>query len=90
MIKCRRSSIRVPFLHQDRETKAHHDLTVTATNLGSSPPLSSSTSVRVNVLDTNDFVPEFGVPSYNRSISEGARPGTPVVEVSALDEDEVS
>lgn len=61
-----------------------------ATNVASSPPLSSETIVRVNVLDTNDEAPRFSVPSYNETISEGAKAGKSIVKVSAQDKDLVS
>ena len=75
---------------QDRERTKLYDLTVSATNVASSPSLSSSTTVRVTVLDTNDEEPRFSVPSYNETISEGDKAGTSIVRVSAQDRDLVS
>lgn len=46
--------------------------------------------MRVSVLDTNDEAPRFSVPSYNETISEGDKAGTPIVTVSAHDKDLVS
>ena len=43
----------------------------------------------MDVLDTNDYVPRFGVLSYNRTISEASGPGTAVVKVTAQDKDQV-
>ena len=63
---------------------------MSATNVASSPSLSSSTTVRVTVLDTNDEEPRFSVPSYNETISEGDKAGTSIVRVSAQDRDLVS
>lgn len=60
---------------------------MSATNIASKPSLSSSTTVKVNVLDTNDEPPRFSVPSYNETISEGDKAGTSIVKVSAQDED---
>lgn len=60
---------------------------MSATNVASSPSLSSSTTVRVTVLDTNDEAPRFSVPSYNETISEGDKAGTSIVTVSAQDKD---
>ncbi|XP_078366665.1 protocadherin Fat 4-like [Oculina patagonica] len=71
----------------DREKTKLYDLTVSATNVASSPSLSSSTTVRVTVLDTNDEAPRFSVPSYNETISEGDKAGTAIVTVSAQDKD---
>ena len=63
---------------------------MSATNVASSPSLSSSTTVVVNVLDTNDENPQFSLPSYNKTISEGDKAGTSIVTVSAQDKDLVS
>lgn len=63
---------------------------MSATNITSKPSLSRSTTVRVNVLDTNDEPPRFSVPSYNETISEGDKTGTSIVKVSAQDDDLVS
>lgn len=71
----------------DRERTRIYDLTVSATNIASNPSLSSSTTVRVNVLDTNDEPPRFSVSSYNETISEGDKAGTSIVKVSAQDKD---
>lgn len=78
------------YFTQDRERTKLYDLTVSATNVVSSPSLSSSTTVRVTVLDTNDEEPRFSVPSYNKTISEGDKAGTSILRVSAQDRDLVS
>ena len=44
----------------------------------------------VNVMDTNDEAPQFSLPSYNETISEGDKAGTSVVTVSAKDKDLVT
>ena len=75
------------YFTQDRERTKVYDLTVSATNVASNPSRSSNTTVRVNVLDTNDEPPRFSVPSYNETISEGDKAGTSIVKVSAQDED---
>lgn len=63
---------------------------LSATNVASSPRLTSSTTVRINVLDTNDEAPRFRFSSYNETISEGDKAGTSIVTVSAQDKDLVS
>lgn len=78
------------YMIQDRERTRLYDLTVSATNDASNPSLSSSTTVRVNVLDTNDEPPRFSVPSYNETISEGDKAGMSILKVSAQDKDLVS
>ena len=44
----------------------------------------------VNVMDTNDEAPQFSLPGYNKTISEGDKAGTSIVTVSAKDEDLVT
>ncbi|XP_068723113.1 protocadherin Fat 4-like isoform X1 [Montipora capricornis] len=71
----------------DRERKEQYDLVISATNVASSPMMRSSTTVRIDVLDTNDEAPQFTLSSYNKTISEGDKAGTSVVTVSAYDKD---
>ncbi|XP_067054992.1 protocadherin Fat 4-like [Acropora muricata] len=71
----------------DREKIEVYNLVISAINGASSPKLSGNTTVRIDVLDTNDEAPLFTKASYNETISEGDKAGTPVVIVSANDKD---
>lgn len=75
---------------KDREKIEVYNLVISAVNGASSPKLSGNTTVRIDVLDTNDEAPLFSKASYNETISEGDKAGTPVVIVSANDKDLVS
>eukprot|EP00051_Salpingoeca_urceolata_P025110 m.445779 g.445779 ORF g.445779 m.445779 type:complete len:6907 (-) comp20305_c8_seq21:164-20884(-) len=70
----------------DRETKDRYTITVTATDRGS-PPLSSKTSVIVDVLDANDNPPVFLPTTYSASVPEDTSRSTNLVQVSATDLD---
>uniref|UniRef100_A0A8C5EAF3 Protocadherin-16 n=1 Tax=Gouania willdenowi TaxID=441366 RepID=A0A8C5EAF3_GOUWI len=70
----------------DRETKAGYTLTVTALDRGH-PPLSSTATVEVTVLDINDHSPQFQTSSYTADISENVPIGSLVLEVKAVDLD---
>ena len=65
------------------------DLTLTVSNKDTSPQLTSTTVVQINVLDLNDKTPEFESRFYNQTISEASPSGTAVVTVSANDKDKV-
>ncbi|KAG7484455.1 hypothetical protein MATL_G00049540 [Megalops atlanticus] len=71
----------------DRESRHSYTLTVVAQDHGA-PPLSSTATVEVTVLDVNDNSPRFERSSYTIDVSEDAAVGTPVLEVTATDEDE--
>ncbi|KAJ8368542.1 hypothetical protein SKAU_G00085700, partial [Synaphobranchus kaupii] len=70
----------------DRERKARYALTVVAQDHGR-PPLSSSTTVEVTVLDVNDNSPRFDSAVYAVEIPEDAPPGSLVLQATAVDED---
>ncbi|KYB28093.1 Protein dachsous-like Protein [Tribolium castaneum] len=70
----------------DRETKDRYELTVTATDNGT-PSLSATAKVLVKVSDANDNDPKFMKESYEFSIEENLRSGSPVGKLSATDED---
>ncbi|KAM8903146.1 protocadherin-16-like [Spinachia spinachia] len=70
----------------DRERRAGYTLTVTAHDLGH-PPLSSSATVEVTVLDINDHSPQFQSSSYTADVSEDVPIGSLVLEVKAVDLD---
>lgn len=71
----------------DRETTAGYALTVVAYDAGTEKRLSSSTTVRVDVLDENDNAPEFAQTSSNISVLETAQVGTELVRFRATDAD---
>ncbi|KAL6115852.1 dchs1 [Pungitius sinensis] len=71
----------------DRERRAGYTLTVTAQDLGH-PPLSSSATVEVTVLDINDHSPQFQSSGYTADVSEDVPIGSLVLEVKAIDMDQ--
>ncbi|KAK7904486.1 hypothetical protein WMY93_017093 [Mugilogobius chulae] len=71
----------------DRERKSGYTLTVSASDQGT-PPLSSTVSVEITVLDLNDHSPQFESQSYTSDISEDLPIGSLVVDVKAIDLDE--
>ncbi|XP_028275922.1 protocadherin-16-like [Parambassis ranga] len=70
----------------DREKRAGYTLTITAQDEGN-PPLSSTATVEVTVLDINDHSPQFQSSSYTADISEDVPIGSLVLEVKAIDLD---
>lgn len=73
----------------DREKRTGYTLTITAQDQGR-PPLSSTTTVEVTVLDVNDHSPQFQSSSYTADISEDVPIGSLVLEVKAVDMDQGS
>uniref|UniRef100_A0A673C4G1 Protocadherin-16 n=1 Tax=Sphaeramia orbicularis TaxID=375764 RepID=A0A673C4G1_9TELE len=71
----------------DREKRAGYTITVTAEDQGQ-PPLSTTTTVEVIVLDINDHSPQFESSTYTADISEDVPIGSLVVEVKAIDLDQ--
>ncbi|XP_022814420.1 protein dachsous [Spodoptera litura] len=71
----------------DRESRSSYTLNVVATDKGS-PPLHASRIISLKVTDVNDNAPVFLESEYKASVPEAAAPGTPVVQVSAVDADE--
>lgn len=71
----------------DREKRGGYTLTVVAQDQGS-PPLSSSATVEVTVMDINDHSPQFQSSSYTADISEDVPIGSLVLEVKAVDLDQ--
>jgi len=72
--------------HLDREMRPYYVLTVIAHDQGS-PPLNTSTTFRVQILDENDNAPMFEQQTYQASVTETADPGTSVLQVTAIDPD---
>lgn len=71
----------------DREARSSYTLNVVATDKGS-PPLHASRIISLRVTDVNDNAPVFAKAEYKASVPEAAAPGTPVVQVAAIDADE--
>ena len=70
----------------DREETPFFVLTVQVED-GGIPSLSSTTQIRVNILDENDQTPTFEPPIYSVAVSENVPIGTSVVQVKAVDGD---
>lgn len=71
----------------DREARSRYTLTVTAQDQGH-PPLSSTVTVEVNVLDINDHSPRFESSTYTADIPEDIPIGSHVLDVKATDLDQ--
>ncbi|XP_023190165.1 protocadherin-23 [Xiphophorus maculatus] len=70
----------------DRETTEYYELTVSVSDRGT-PPLNSSSIIKVTVTDCNDNAPVFSSAQYHAEVSESSQIGTSLVHVSALDPD---
>ncbi|XP_067663749.1 protocadherin-1-like isoform X2 [Haliotis asinina] len=71
----------------DRETVSKYEFGVIATDHGS-PPKSSTAKVLIRILDQNDKPPRFTVPVFRGYILENQPIRTPVLNLTATDEDE--
>ncbi|XP_053735314.1 protocadherin gamma-A1-like [Synchiropus splendidus] len=71
----------------DKEKTFSYDIAITAKDIGS-PPLSSTTVIRVDVLDVNDNAPLFTESPYTIYLVENNKPGASVFSVTAIDSDE--
>ncbi|XP_043946184.1 cadherin-22 [Protopterus annectens] len=72
----------------DREAKDRYELVLQATDMaGQMGGLSGSTTVTIVITDVNDNPPRFPHKLYQFSISEAAKPGTPIGRVKAEDAD---
>ncbi|XP_017387724.1 protocadherin gamma-B3 [Cebus imitator] len=70
----------------DREQIPEYNVTITATDKGN-PPLSSSKTITLYILDVNDNVPVFHQASYMVRVAENNLPGASIAQVSASDPD---
>uniref|UniRef100_A0A1B6CQG5 Cadherin domain-containing protein n=1 Tax=Clastoptera arizonana TaxID=38151 RepID=A0A1B6CQG5_9HEMI len=70
----------------DREMIPRYNLHIIASDNGE-PPSSASTTVQVNVMDTNDNPPLFSQLNYTAIIQENKEPGWPVCELTVTDAD---
>ncbi|XP_061601899.1 cadherin-23 [Cololabis saira] len=72
----------------DRERQQEYRLTVTVEDDGT-PPLSTSTTIHVRIVDENDNAPEFPEEEYVTVLSEGPETvGATIATVTAIDPDE--
>ncbi|XP_065264913.1 protocadherin gamma-A4-like isoform X2 [Emys orbicularis] len=71
----------------DREQVAAYNITVTATDNGT-PPLSTTTTIPLRILDTNDNAPFFDKTSYAAYVTENNPRGASVFSLKANDPDE--
>ena len=70
----------------DREATAEYDLEITCHDLGT-PALTSSTVIKITVLDENDNTPTFSKQTYTASVHENNVAGALVGHVTATDAD---
>ncbi|XP_027722594.1 protocadherin-23 [Vombatus ursinus] len=70
----------------DRETMACHKLIILASDHGH-PPLNSTATILIDVLDVNDNPPIFSSPEYRAHVKESLPVGNQIVVVSAKDHD---
>uniref|UniRef100_A0A8D2DD36 Protocadherin gamma subfamily A, 4 n=1 Tax=Sciurus vulgaris TaxID=55149 RepID=A0A8D2DD36_SCIVU len=70
----------------DREQTPAYNLTITATDRGK-PPLSSSTTVTLHIIDVNDNAPIFQQSAYLVHIPENNQPGASITQIRAWDPD---
>ncbi|XP_022091610.1 protocadherin Fat 4-like isoform X2 [Acanthaster planci] len=70
----------------DYEVNQHYSLLLEARD-GSSPPLTTSIQIVVNVNDVNDNFPVFDLAKYSGRVIEGQPAGTSVIQVQATDAD---
>uniref|UniRef100_A0A8C3MWR5 Uncharacterized protein n=1 Tax=Geospiza parvula TaxID=87175 RepID=A0A8C3MWR5_GEOPR len=73
----------------DREVVDFYSFGVEAQDHGT-PPMASTASVSVTILDVNDNSPEFTQREYGARLNEDAAVGTSVLTVSAVDRDAYS
>ena len=52
-----------------------------------SPPLSSSRTLTLRILDMNEYPPEFQMRIFSASVSENSPPGMEIINLSAVDRD---
>ena len=72
----------------DREEARERPVTVVCHD-GGRPPLSSSATLPVVILDENDNAPRFAHPSYSVNVREnGTVPHLPILRLTAVDADE--
>ena len=69
----------------DYEKRKQYVFSVTARQVTDTEKV--ETTVEINVVDVNDVAPVFARSRYDATVSEGARPGTLVIRILAIDYD---
>ncbi|XP_076318163.1 cadherin 87A isoform X1 [Tachypleus tridentatus] len=77
-------------LDYENPNQRKYILLVVAEEAFTNPRLSSTASVTVNIMDTNDNIPQFEHERYTASVMEDASPGTIVTTIFATDRDKGS
>ncbi|XP_058263971.1 protocadherin alpha-5-like isoform X5 [Hemibagrus wyckioides] len=72
--------------HLDRESVSQYNITLTATDEGTTP-LSSTTVITVHISDVNDNAPRFADTVMNVYVKENSKVGSVIYTVSAFDPD---
>ena len=70
----------------DREETTSFELTVKVYD-GGNPALSSTTQVRINILDENDNTPVFDLSKFSASVNENTEIGSSILQVKTHDKD---
>ncbi|XP_072120755.1 protocadherin Fat 4-like [Mobula birostris] len=70
----------------DRENVPRYDIAITCIDSGN-PPLTSTKTMRVEVLDINDNVPKFSRPVYTANVMENNVIGASIFSLTAFDTD---
>ena len=70
----------------DREKTSHLELRIKAQD-GASQPYEAYTKLIVDIWDENDEIPSFPKKIYNISFEEGAKAGTEIISLTAVDND---
>lgn len=70
----------------DRESRGRYQINISASD-GGSPPRQGFLQVNVTILDVNDNPPIFDHSDYSVTLNETVKPGTPVLQVMASDND---
>uniref|UniRef100_A0A8C5MG48 Cadherin domain-containing protein n=1 Tax=Leptobrachium leishanense TaxID=445787 RepID=A0A8C5MG48_9ANUR len=70
----------------DREKAAYYNITIKVSDRGS-PPLSTTQSIRLDILDVNDNAPTFSKRTYTAYVPENNLPGASLYTIQASDLD---
>ncbi|EDV26024.1 uncharacterized protein TRIADDRAFT_84, partial [Trichoplax adhaerens] len=86
LINARTGQIRTAVVFDRESSLRYYTVIVKATDNGK-PPQSSTSSVRVQILDVNDSPPRFAEQYYTATVAENVETGYVVTTVTATDED---
>jgi hypothetical protein len=67
----------------DFETEVKIPATVTCSDNGQ-PPLTTTVSITINVVDVNDNAPQFTQPQYNVTVDESTAAEATIIQVYGL------